>query len=218
MKILHLRKKNILNFSITGVLLVIFSGVIFYNIHQRNSLLSNVDKIKSETLQIQSETTDLESKAIELSKYKELWTQINENKKITNGIKMDEVNAKMSLLAEKYSILPPSIKVTLPETLKGGLFERDTITVLLSTVNLSFSAANDIKALSFISEFVESLPGYTVITNLQVKKNKDYTNQDLIDLSSGKNSGTVSGVVDFYWYAFKIKESDVSKDAAGIKK
>lgn len=214
MKILHLRKKNILNFSITGVLLIIFSGGVFYNIHQRNSLQSNVDKIKSETLKIQSETTNLESKAIELSKYKELWTQINDNKKVTSGIKMDEVNAKMTLIAEKYSILPPTIKVTLPETLAGGLFDRETITVLLSTVNLSFIAANDIKALSFISEFISSLPGYTVITNLQIRKSKDYSIQDLIDLSSGKTSGTVMSNVDFYWYAFKIKESEVTKDVA----
>lgn len=218
MKIIDLRKKNIINLSISGVLLLIFGGGVFYDIHQRNNLQSKVDKIKAETLQIQNEATDLQSKAAELSKYKQLWTKISDNKKITNGIKMDEVNAKMTSIAEKYSILPPAIKVTLPETLKDGLFDRSGIIVLLSTVNITFNAASDTRALSFISEFIESLPGYTVITNLQIKKTKDYSNQDLIDLSSGKSSGAVSGNIDFYWYAFKAKEASATKSTIDIKK
>lgn len=218
MKIIDLRKKNIVSLSISGVLLLIFGAGIFYNIHQRRVLQGDIDKINAETLKIRNETTDLESKATELKKYRQLWGQISDAKKITGGIKMDEINGKLSSIAEKYSIISPTIKVTLPETLKGGLFDREIITVLLSTVNLSFNAANDIKALLFISEFIESLPGYTVITNLQLKKVKDYTTQDLIDLSTGKTSGNVTSNIDFYWYAFKVKESDIVKEVAAIKK
>jgi hypothetical protein len=213
MKILDLRKKNITSFSISGALFFILALGIFYNFYKKSSLEAKISKINSEASQIKNETAELESKAIELKKYRLLWNNLTDGKKSTNGIKMDEINAKLTSIAEKYTIISPLIKVTLPETLNGGLFDRSKINVLSTTVNLNFRAIDDVKALSFIVEFIESLPGYPVITNLQIKKDKSYTNDDLIALSSGKGGGAVSGKVDFFWYAFKNKETENKKES-----
>lgn len=212
MKIPELRKKIIINFSATGVLLAIFGGIVFFYIHEKGAVEGRVNKIKTETSTIRMQTVELESKTNEAKKYKELWKKITPNKKNTGGIKMDDVNAKLTAIAEKYTILNPSIKVTLPETLKDGIFQRRTVTVLFTTVNLTFGAVNDVKALLFINEFIESLQGYPIITSLDIRKNKDYSIQELIDLSSGKSTGAISGKVDFFWYVYKDLENKEKKD------
>jgi hypothetical protein len=125
---------------------------------------------------------------------------------------MDEVNANLAAIAEKYTISNPVIKVALPETMKDGLFKRATVNILLTTVNLSFSAVNDIKALAFISEFLDSLPGYVIVTNLDLRKGKQYTEKDLVDISTGKSFGAITGRVDFTWYVYKKKDEPKIED------
>jgi hypothetical protein len=209
MKISSLRKKIIINFSVTGVLVVTFGLSIFFNSYQKNSSKEKTEEIIKETMELEKKTTDLQKKTIEIKRYISLWLNLSDNKKSTNGIKMDDINATLVSVADKYSIKNPEIKVALPETLKDGLFNRSTISVSFTTANLNFRAVSDTKALLFIEELFKSIPGYQVITNLDLKKDKDYTTEDLIALSSGKSSGNVSAKVDFFWYSFKNKSPEV---------
>ena len=182
------------------------AGSIFLNFSQKSSLQKSIEKINNETSEIKNKALDLQNKTLELKKYVSLWGSINEKKKSTNGIKMDEVNLILSEVADKYSIINPQIKVNLPEPMQGDLFNRNTITVLLTNVVLNFKAANDIKALSFVTDFLNSLNGYKVVTNLEVKKDKDYSIEDLVSISSGKTSGNISGKIEFSWYVNKSKD------------
>lgn len=206
MKIPTLRKKIIVNFTAFGLLATIFGGGIFYNIYVRSTVDEKVDKIKAETSQLKNQATELQSKSIEVKKYTELWQKLGEKKKNINGIKMDEVNADLAALADKYTITTPVIKVALPETMKDGLFKRTTVNILITNVSLSFYAVNDVKALAFISEFLDSLPGYAIVTNLDLRKGKKYTDKDLIDISTGKGPGAITGKLDFVWYVYKKKD------------
>ena len=212
MKILILRKKNIISFSISGILVLICAAGAFYTFRQQDTLKGKIEAISSEASKIKAEADDLESKTTELKKYKKLWSNLTDNRKITTGIKMDDVNAKLAALADKYAITKQTIKVTLPETMKGGLFERSTITVVSTTGNLNFQALNDVKALSFIEEFINSFPGYAVVTSLQIKKeDKSYSNEDLVAISTGKAVGLINGKVDFVWYVFRSKDAEIKK-------
>ena len=212
MKILILRKKNIISFSISGVLVLMCAAGAFYTFRQKDALKGKIEAIGGEASKIRAEAADLESKTTELKKYKKLWSNLTDNRKITAGIKMDDVNAKLAALAEKYAITNQIIKVALPETMKGGLFERSTITVVSTTGSLNFQAVNDVKALSFIEEFINSLPGYAVVTGLQIRKgDKNYTTDDLVAISTGKGVGLISGKVDFVWYAFRNKDTEIKK-------
>ena len=177
-----------------------------YYLSEKGTVQGKVDKIKSETSSFKTQAVELESKTTEAKKYQTLWKKLTDNKKNTGGIKMDDVNAKLVSAAEKYNITGTNIRVTLPEVLKDGLFNRATVQVLFTTVNLTFSSVNDIKALLFVNEFIESLPGYPIITAFEIRKNKDYTTQDFIDISSGKSSGAINGKLDFFWYAYKELE------------
>lgn len=219
MKILILRKKNIISFSISGVLALMCGAGVFYTFNQQDALKGKIDAITREASQVRAEAADLESKTSELKKYKKLWSNLTDNRKITVGIKMDDVNAKLATLAEKYAISSQTIKVTLPEVMKGGVFDRSTITVVSTTANLNFQAVNDVKALSFVEEFINSLPGYAVVTGVQIKKGeKGYTTDDLVAISTGKGIGLVSGKVDFIWYAFRSKDTEVKKPVDIIAK
>ncbi len=211
MKIQDLRKKIIINFSASGVLLLICGSIAGYNIYEKSSVESKVQKIKSEAFRIIDEATELERKTVEARKYKELWGKLTANKKNTNGIKMDEINAKLTSIAETYSITNPTIKVTLPEVIKDGILKRSTVNTLFATVNLDFQAVSDVRALAFANDFMESLPGYRIITNFEIKKDKDYSVEDLISISSGKGSGVVKGKIDFFWYVYKELDVVVKK-------
>ena len=96
--------------------------------------------------------------------------------------------------------------------MKGGLFERSTITVVSTTGSLNFQAVNDLKALSFIEEFINSFAGYAVVTGVQIRKgDKIYSTDDLVAISTGKGAGLISGKVNFVWYAFKNKDAEIKK-------
>ncbi len=212
MKIPALRRKIIIACVILISLIATLVSVIVYNISQEDNLQNRIQKIRRDTNEVRGKITELQSKTIEIKKYRESWSGISANKKNVNGIKMDDVNAKLASVAEKYGIIQPSIKVTLPETLKDGIFNRATVNVLFTTVNLTFEATDDISAISFIEEFISYLPGYKVVNSADIRKIKSYTDQDLIALSIGKGTGAVSGKVDFFWYAYKDK-LDPSKSA-----
>ena len=212
MKILILRKKNIINFSISGALVLTCAAGVFYTFRQKNTLKDKIEVIGSEASKMRTEAADLESKTTELEKYKKLWSNLTDNRKITAGIKMDDINSKLAILTEKYSITNQIIKVTLPETMKGGLFERSTITVASTTGSLNFQAVNDVKALSFIEEFINSFPGYVIVTGAQIRKgDKNYTTEDLVAISTGKGVGLINAKVDFVWYAFRGKDAEIKK-------
>ena len=205
MKLLSLRKKIIINISISALLLVISGLTIYYDNHQKESAKIKAAAIESEVSIIKSQYEELERKTIEIKKYQQSWKTISSNRKVIGNIKMDEVNSKLNLVAEKYSIIKPAIRIILPEDLNNGVFNRSTVTVAVSTANLTFEAINDVKALSFISEFINSITGYAIITNLELKKAKKYTDQDLVAISSGKGSGAITARVDFFWYFYKPK-------------
>lgn len=208
MKIVALRKKIIINSSASAILLIVLSIIVFYNLSQKGGVDEKVNQIKSEAAKIKFEAIQIQSKTSEAKKYKELWNNITENRKLTDGIKMDEVNAKLNSIADKYNIEKPSIKVALPQTMKGGVFDRKTVNVLFTTVTLSFNSYDDVKVMYFLNELFDELPGYAVITLLDIRKTKDYETEDYIAISTGKDSAMVSVNVNFYWYVYKAKETE----------
>lgn len=206
MKIPILKKQIVRNFSVAGVFAVIFIGVFYYYSHRKSSVQTKIDAINSETSQINVELSDLQSKTAEITKYKDMWLKISRSQKDTSGIKIDEIKESLTKIAGKYSITDQNIKLSLPEVVKGGVFDRKTIGVMMTTASITFTAASDVKAMMFINEFISSLKGYPVITSFSISKSKDYSNEDLIKLSNGTSVGIVGGKIDFYWYIYKEPE------------
>lgn len=207
MKIINLRKKIITNSIICASLSLILAMVFFYDSYNKQMIEKDVQKIQSEINSIKQRTIDLQNKVSEAKKYQDIWKTISNNKKFIGSIKIDEVTSRIDALAEKYSIEKPAIKMTIPEDLPTGVFNRQTVNINVSNSTITFDAVNDTKAIAFVSEFAESVPGYIVITNFELRKTKKYNEQDLISISTGKPSGAVSAKVDFFWYMYKAKNA-----------
>ena len=210
MKISVIRKKIIVNFSTSAILVLTLGISIAYFGNDKDILTGDLEKTKSDTSQIINQSSELQSKVIEIRRYKELWGKITESKKNTDGIKIDDINLKLKTIAEKYIITNQNIRVTLPEILTAPPFNSSTVNILFTTVNLAFDSVNDVKALLFINEFISSLAGYPVLTNLEIKKTKTYTNEDLVNISSGKGGASITVKVDFSWYVYKNKEGSAT--------
>jgi len=195
-------------------MLLIFSGIFAYYSNQKNTVQSKVDDISKETVQLNSELEDLQSKTSEIKKYRDLWPTIPAARKNSSTIKLNEITTKLDSLAEKYNASDQSVKLTLPEQINDGIFNIKTAGMLVSTGNVSFIAVNDIKALLLIDEFINSLRGYPIITQLSVVKTKDYLSKDLIDMSQGKPVGVVNAKIDFTWYVYKEPEAKLDSRPA----
>ncbi len=211
MKIPNLRKRIIINLSASGILLILLGVGIYYNIDLRKQGNDEINQIKSKTSNLKSQISQLKAEETEFEKYSKIWQKISKRKREITGIKVDFVNKSLKNVSEKYAIGDPKIKITLPERLKDGIFNRKTIEVLNTTVTLDFTAVSDINAIAFIYEFLNSLPGYQIITRFDIRKGKDYQPQDYVAISAGTSNGNISGKVSFFWYAFKEKPKKTSE-------
>ncbi len=208
MIIRDIKKKIAINFSISAILGLAVAGLLTYLSFFRTDQNKEIDYIKQLASQLSSKASEYQNKAQETKKYIEVWKTIPDSKKSLDGIKIDNINKTLAQLAEKYYIGNQSIKLSLPEDLKDGIFDRKTLIASYTNVEISFNAIDDIRAISFLSDFLGSLNGYVVVTNFDIKKNKKYTDQDLIDISSNKPSGGVLVKIEFVWYVYRQKEED----------
>jgi hypothetical protein len=205
MKITYLKKRIIKSFSIAAGLLALAACFFYYRVSQDAKSKKLINNIKSQTSEIESEIESLTSKMQEVKKYKEIWVSISENKKSVIGIKIDNINLKIEQLSPKYNISQANIKVSFPENLKDGVFNISSSDLVSSVVNLTFNSITDTDALMFISDLFQSLPGYIVINRLSISKTRNYTNEDLLKISSGTATGAIQCNLDFFWYVYKPK-------------
>ncbi|MBU6140050.1 MAG: hypothetical protein KGP29_00635 [Proteobacteria bacterium] len=212
MKIPALKKRINRNLALSGIFTIIFGFSFYQFANQKNIVKTKVDAIGEETSKINLELSDLQSKTVEIKKYKELWPTIPESKKNTSGVKVDDVTARINSIAKKYGITNPTLRISVPELIKGGVFDLKTANVMIMTASINFSAPNDVKAVMFVSDFIESLKGYPIVTNFSIIKNKEYTGEELIELSTGKSSGLITSKIDFYWYIYRDLEKKPEGD------
>lgn len=205
MIIREIKKKITVNFAIAFALGLLVAGLLVYMSSFKNDQNKQIDYIRQLASQLSSQALEYQSKAQETKKYIDIWKTIPDSKKKFEGIKIDEINNKIAQSSEKYYISNQSIKLSLPEDLKDGVFNRKSLYVSYTNVTITFNAMDDIGAISFLSEFLGSLSGYAIITNCDIKKNKKYSDQDLIDISSNKAIGGVAVKIDFVWYVYRQK-------------
>lgn len=207
----------IISFSVLLLLIVSFGLITFYSIRQQETIKAQIDKIKTEAIETREQATQIQNKAIEVKKYKELWKNLSDQKKDINGIKIDALNDTIDKVSSKYDISSLKLTATLPENLKGGVFDRGTVTVALTTVNLEFDAPSDDRVIAFATDLTKLITGRAIITNLEIKKIRPYTTQELISLSTKKSYGTIHAKINFVWYGYKPK-SVISDTMTGINR
>ena len=208
MKIDKLKKQ--IKFSALSIIIfiVIISSLLTIYIYLNNSFLDQYDKIVMDIADIKNKTQEIEQKTQENRKYMELWSKINQSKKSLDGIKAEDVNKIIANLAEKYSITNTVFKISVPENYPSNVFKNETISLLYTIAELTFSSYHDVKSIQFANELIKYLHGYAIITKFEFSKDRDYSVQDYFDISTGKSFGAIKARIVFSWYVYK--EGNVS--------
>ncbi len=212
-KIIALKKKIIFSLSIFATIVVIIFSFNLYDTKHQSGHVEELSSIKNAINDLQLKIAGSEEKSNETKKYNTLWVAANDKKKDFNGIKIADINSNFDSLAKKYSISEPTITISVPETLSDGIYQLQNLEVNLINCNISFKSLTDRLALDFINDFTDDLPGYIIINDLSIKKDKKegYTEQELIDISNGKFPSLVSNRISFSWYFFRRKPKLITK-------
>jgi hypothetical protein len=218
MKIDKLKKK--IKYSLISATLsaVFISALLVIYFYLNASFLDQYDKIVMDIADIKNKTQEIERKTEENKKYMELWSKISANKKSLETIRVDEINKIIANISEKYSVSGAIFKISVPENYPSKIFQNETISIIYSIGELSFSAYHDVKALQFIDEFMKYLHGYPIVTRLEFSKEKDYIVKDYFDISVGKASGAIKGRLIFSWYVYKEGDSSKNKESSSNPK
>ena len=203
MKIDNLRKKIIFNFIISAIAVAACAAASHLYLENKAMTADRVNKINKESTAIESQTTEIQNHSSAIDKHKLAWKKLSKDQKSVKGIEIKRFNKILTNLSKKYLITTKKVNINLPTLLKGKPFDHKTIDMFFTSVSINFIAINDILAMAFVRELTQSLQGYTVVTSFSIKKGKDYSEQDLIDLTLEKNPGILEGNLDFTWYAPK---------------
>ena len=211
MKLQKLRYQINISLASTLILAIIFIASVIYIFISKENQANLITQIQNRTSSIIGETSELEGTINETKKYKEIWKNLDSKKKSTEGIKIDQINSAFDQIAEEYNIYNQNIKISLPEAVKGGIFERKTLDIFYSKVDISFFAADDRKAVLFITNFLKKMPGYIVVTDFSLKQSKEsYDREALVEISSGKNAAfIIEAKISFFSYIFKEKTKSI---------
>lgn len=218
MKIDKLKKKIKYNLILVVISAILISSLLAIYFYLNASFLDQYDKIILDIADIKSKTQEIERKTQENKKYMELWSKINSNKKSLESIKVDEINKMIANLSEKHSISGAIFKISVPENYPNKIFQNETISIIYSVAELTFSAYHDVKALQFVDDFIKFLHGYPVITRLEISKERDYTIKDYFDISAGKPNAAIKGRLIFSWYIYKEADSSKNKESPSNQK
>lgn len=206
-KVKRLKKRIIFNLA-TFAFFAIFILVTYY--FGQNAINENESDIRNLNVKIADLTNksgNIESRISEVKKYNKIWTSADETRKNPGNIKIAEINDKFNNVAGKYNLSSPKISIAPPETLKGSVYDNQSFEVQLVNFTIDFQSLTDRIAINFVNDFLRTIPGYVVISSLEIKKNKKeaISDADLEEIKAGKNLGLVSSKVAFSWYFLKDK-------------
>ncbi len=206
-KVSLIKKKIFFNIGIAVIFIMVIFAIYGYCKFLQEDNVVKLRQFTQYIADLKTNTANLQTKISEGKKYKEIWKSINDKKRSFDGVKVDEVNEKFRSLAGSYNLLNYVIDITVPEKLSDGIYNRKNSDVLLSSVIIGFSAVDDVRAMAFIKEFTDNLPGYVVVDDFHISKTKDYTDDDLVKISLGKfNDLAVTVKFGFSWYVLKKKD------------
>lgn len=211
MKITSLKRTITINLTILLSLLVVLGSLLFY-LHEIDYKTSKHEtKTRGEIAIMNSKRHQIESKIKDVKKYKEVWKKIDPKRKTTKVIKIEEVNNLLTEEASKYNVLKPVINMKVPEKITSGKMKKTAIDVYYTDGSLSFDALDDVSALGFIKDFAQHMPGHFITTMVEIKKNGEYDNKDLVRISKKNDYGALSVKANFAWFSYRDKEVEEKK-------
>ena len=206
-KILNLKHKIISHIVFSAVLLLTVLFTNFYHIKIQKSNNIDINILTNSISNLKEQATNLTARVNDAKKFKLLWTITPDKKKNFNKIKISDFNKNFLTLATEYNLSKPTINISSPTLLTKDYYQLKALEVKLVNIDIEFDSLTDQIAINFFEDFVNSFPGYVIISNFKITRNKQeaYSDEELIDISAGKIFGLVSTQIKFSWYIIQNK-------------
>lgn len=161
----------------------------------------NVKELKRYIAVVNKQTAETRKNLTLAKKYNERWHNATEKHKYNQGISLQLIENEIANLSEKYNISDYDFTMSVPQ--KTHSDKNKILNFFTSSCKLTFNATDDVRAISFVDELKNNLVGYVIIENFSISKEKDYTFQDLVEISSGAKSGVLKVNISFKWFVAK---------------
>lgn len=206
-KVKLFKKRIIFNLSAFTFFAIFISATYFFGQNAISENESDIRNLNARIADLTNKSGDIESRINEVKKYNKIWTSADEKRKNPGKIKISDINDRFNLVAAKYNLSLPKITIAAPEALKGSAYDNESFEVQLVNCTIEFKSLTDRVAINFVNDFLGGIPGYVVISSLEIKKNKKeaISDADLAEIKAGTNLGLVSSRAAFSWYFLKDK-------------
>ena len=201
MKLAKLKFKIIAELIVLAVVLLLIGIVFLITNSTEKRAKKEIKEINAKINTVQEKTNEFESKLHEINKYSLIFDNLDKKFRSTREIKISEANEIISKTKDRNNIAGLSVKINIPEKSEKKTHSRDRIVTYVTKGSIDFGAMQDIDALNFINDLQNSLPGYLIITDVDLKKAKEkITNEDLVAISRGEDVKIIEGKIKFIWY------------------
>ena len=206
-KVAYLKHKIVLSVIITALLSICVAGLVIYRTKTQNHHNLDILDLESQINDLKKKSADIETMVRDAKRFKLLWNNTDAKKKDFTEIKISNINDAFVSLTKEYNVSKPSIKISVPEVLSGGVWKTQDLDVALINFNITFDALTDKMAIDFLRDFIKIFPGYVIVSNFEVKRGTKggYSDDALVRISNGEFSGLVACKIDFSWYYLKPK-------------
>jgi len=209
-------KHKILRISCIGSsLLILLTIMIVYYQYLTKDCNEEIVLLNYKIDELRKRSNNLEARANDIKKYQQAWVRGDAKKKNFDGISIANINNIFHNLSEKYQLSESSINISVPEIVKGGIYNSQNFDVYLIKCAMDFNALTDKVAIDFINSFLDYSPtGQIIINDLSIKKTKKdgYSYSDLVNISTGQFKGLTAAKVSFSWYFLKYKTNKLKAD------
>jgi len=211
MKYQLLKKQLIVQTAILAALLAVMGGAVWYF----NSIVDDYQG-KSHLLEHELDAIETQTKALR-EKYIKAQTQlalynkvINETRENGLAIGREVAMDKFAQFKSQYYLNELHLNMDAPQPVPGAVYTRGKSAIISSPVKTDFTTLSDEYVYTLIKTMTNDLPGSVKITELDLIRQADITDDILRSISQKGSSSLVKGTLNFTWYGIKLADTNDS--------
>lgn len=212
-KLRTLKKRVVTEGAAAAGAVTLLLGIAFYTQGEIERQTQRQQALRSDIHSIEQQIADLERKhGIVNRSIVEFHRLKNRQKRGAFTIDRDQATDIFDTLRRKYRISNLSMTVTPKDVMAGADLVRPTGQIMFSEATLEFDAMSDLHVFSFVQDAADTLPGFLKITDFDISRQRQITNDVYVSVSRGEQPRMVSAKVRFLWLG--IDEKPKVADAA----
>jgi hypothetical protein len=154
---------------------------------------------------IRNQIRDLESQTVHAQKFITMGEEeFTDTQKSKAGLSINYATELLKRIGRNHNINNLQINFSSP-VLLSGIFEKNSIKINSALITIKFDTITDINVLNFIDEIEKQLPNFTILTDLEMTRTTQISDQYFESLTKGVIIPTLKADVKIRWYAISEK-------------